>query len=48
MIGHVELGNYPKGLLYYCYYDKTLKQGQHKEFGPDDVRGELLYVQNLS
>lgn len=48
MIGHVELGNYPKGLLYYCYYDKTLKQGKKTAFGLQDVRGEIIYIQNLS
>lgn len=44
----MELGSYPKGLLYYCYYDKTLKQGQKMEFRPQDVRGEIIYIQNLS
>ncbi|GLU54669.1 relaxase/mobilization nuclease domain-containing protein [Dyadobacter frigoris] len=48
MIGNVNLGNYPKELLYYCYYDKLLTPEQRKQLGPDDVRGEILYIQNLS
>lgn len=48
MIGNVNLGNYPKQLLYYCYYDKLLTPQQRKHLGPADVRGEILYIQNLS
>jgi hypothetical protein len=48
MIGNVNLGNYPKQLLYYCYYDKLLTPEQRKRLGPADVRGEVLYIQNLS
>ena len=48
MIGNVNLGNYPKQLLYYCYYDKLLTPEQRKHLGPADVRGEVLYIQNLS
>ncbi|WP_310588129.1 relaxase/mobilization nuclease domain-containing protein, partial [Dyadobacter frigoris] len=47
-IGNVNLGNYPKELLYYCYYDKLLTPEQRKQLGPEDVRGEILYIQNLS
>ena len=48
MIGNVELGNYPKQLLYYCYYDKLMTPEQRKHLGPEDVRGQVLYIQNLS
>jgi hypothetical protein len=48
MIGNVELGNYPKELLNYCYYDKLLTPEQRNHLGPKDVRGEILYIQNLS
>ena len=48
MIGNVNLGNYPKELLYYCYYDKLLTPEQRRQLGPDDVRGEILFIKNLS
>jgi len=48
MIGKVGLGRYAKGLLNYCYYDKQLTAKQISELGPQDVRGELVYIQNLA
>ena len=48
MIGKVGLGRYAKGILAYCYYDKQLSTKQIKQLGTDDVRGELVYIQNLA
>ena len=48
MIGKVGLGRYAKGILQYCYYDKQLSAKQISELGPQDVRGELVYIQNLA
>lgn len=48
MIGKVGLGRYAKGILAYCYYDKQLSIKQIKQLGTDDVRGELVYIQNLA
>ena len=48
MIGKVGLGRYAKGILQYCYYDKQLTAKQISELGPKDVRGELVYIQNLA
>ena len=48
MIGKVGLGRYAKGILAYCYYDKQLTEKQIRQLGPDDVRGELVYIQNLA
>ena len=48
MIGKVGLGRYAKGILAYCYYDKQLTAKQIRQLGPDDVRGELVYIQNLA
>ncbi|WP_254410948.1 relaxase/mobilization nuclease domain-containing protein [Dyadobacter diqingensis] len=48
MIGKVGLGRYAKGILAYCYYDKQLSIKQIKQLGADDVRGELVYIQNLA
>jgi hypothetical protein len=48
MIGKVGLGRYAKGLLNYCYYDKQLSAKQISALGPQDVRGELVYIQNLA
>ncbi|GLU51555.1 hypothetical protein Dfri01_10160 [Dyadobacter frigoris] len=48
MIGKVGLGRYAKGILQYCYYDKQLSAKQISELGPKDVRGELVYIQNLA
>ena len=48
MIGQVKLGNYAKRIIEYCYYDKHLTPQQRKMVGPDDVRGELVYIQHLA
>lgn len=48
MIGKVGLGRYAKGILAYCYYDKELTAKQIRQLGPDDVRGELVFIQNLA
>lgn len=47
MIGKVGLGNFAKGILSYCYYEKELSAKQAKEMTLDDVRGELIYIQHL-
>ena len=47
MIGKVGLGNFVKGILSYCYYEKELLAKQAKEMTLDDVRGELIYIQHL-
>lgn len=47
MIGKVGLGNFAKGILSYCYYEKELSARQAKEMTLDDVRGELIYIQHL-
>lgn len=47
MIGKAGLGSYAKGMLEYCYYEKELTRKQRKELSPDDVRGELIYIQHL-
>lgn len=47
MIGKVGLGNFAKGILSYCYYEKELSAKQTKEMTLDDVRGELIYIQHL-
>jgi hypothetical protein len=48
MIGKAGLGSYAKGILEYCYYEKQLSGKQRKNLTPDDVRGELIYVQHLA
>lgn len=48
MIGQVKLGNYAKRIIEYCYFDKHLTPQQRKMVGPDDVRGELVYIQHLA
>jgi len=48
MIGQVKLGNYAKRIIEYCYYDKHLTPQQRKMVGPEDVRGELVYIQHLA
>jgi len=48
MIGKAGLGSYAKGILEYCYYEKELTVKQRKNLTPDDVRGELIYVQHLA
>ena len=48
MIGKAGLGSYAKGILEYCYYEKELTVKQRKNLTPEDVRGELIYVQHLA
>ncbi len=48
MIGKASLGSYIKGILEYCYYDKELTAKMKKELKPQDIRGELVYIQNLA
>lgn len=45
MIGKVSLGNYAKGILEYCYYEKVLTK---EDLGKAEVRGEIIYLQNLA
>lgn len=48
MIGKAGLGNYAKGLLEYCYYEKkNLSEHKRDTLTIKDVRGELVYIQNL-
>lgn len=49
MIGKVSLGNFAKGILEYCYYEKSkISDRQRSTLSLSDVRGEIVYVQNLS
>jgi len=47
MIGKAGLGNYVKGILNYCYYEKELSAKQLRDVTINDVRGELVYIQHL-
>ena len=48
MIGKVTGGSSSIGLLNYCYYEKEKLSIREKErLTPDDVRGEIVYIQNL-
>ncbi|QRR01492.1 relaxase/mobilization nuclease domain-containing protein [Dyadobacter sandarakinus] len=47
MIGKVGLGNFAKGILSYCYYEKELSAKQANKMTLGDVRGELIYIQHL-
>ncbi|GGB83204.1 relaxase/mobilization nuclease domain-containing protein [Dyadobacter sediminis] len=48
MIGKAGLGNYAKGILEYCYYEKNnLSERKREALTINDVRGELVYIQNL-
>ncbi len=48
MIGKVTGGSSSIGLLNYCYYEKEKLSVREKErLTPDDVRGEIVYIQNL-
>lgn len=48
MIGKVTGGSNPIGLLNYCYYEKEkLSVAEKARLTPDDVRGEIVYIQNL-
>lgn len=48
MIGKASLGSYIKGILAYCYYEKELTAAMKKALKPEDIRGELVYIQNLA
>jgi len=49
MIGKVTSGSKPSGILYYCYYEKeTFSEAMKQKLRPEDVRGEIVYIQNLS
>ncbi|ADQ17067.1 relaxase/mobilization nuclease domain-containing protein [Leadbetterella byssophila] len=48
MIGKASLGSYIKGILEYCYYDKELTARMKRQLRPEDIRGELVYIQNLA
>lgn len=47
MIGKATLGSYAKGLIEYCYYDKHVSARMRQSRDEQDVRGELVYIQNL-
>lgn len=47
MIGKCSGGGSPGGLLDYCYYEKELSEKQKIKLGLKDVRGEVIYVQNI-
>jgi hypothetical protein len=47
MIGKASLGSYAKGLIEYCYYDKHVSAKMRQRLDEQDVRGELVYIQNL-
>lgn len=48
MIGKVTGGSNPIGLLNYCYYEKEkLSVAEKARLTPSDVRGEIVYIQNL-
>lgn len=48
MIGKVKNGSNPSGILNYCYYEKgKLSADERQKLTLNDVRGELIYVQNL-
>jgi hypothetical protein len=47
MIGKAGLGSYAKGMLEYCYYEKELTRKQREELSPNNVRGDLIYIQHL-
>ncbi len=47
MIGKCSGGSNPGGLLDYCYYEKELSEKQKIKLGLKDVRGEVIYVQNI-
>ncbi len=48
MIGKVTGGSNPIGLLNYCYYEKEKLSVEEKaRLTPADVRGEIVYIQNL-
>ncbi|WAC12438.1 relaxase/mobilization nuclease domain-containing protein [Dyadobacter pollutisoli] len=48
MIGKAGLGSYAKGILQYCYYDKTQPLTAGEKIPAENIRGELVYIQNLA
>lgn len=49
MIGNMTKGSNPSGLLDYCYYEKeNLSKNQKGKLSIADVRGEVIFVQNLA
>jgi hypothetical protein len=48
MIGKFSGGSNPGGLLDYCYYEKAnLSEKQKAKLNSENVRGEVIYVQNI-
>lgn len=47
MIGKARLGSYAKRLIEYCYYDKQVSAKMQMKLDTEDIRGELVYIQNL-
>lgn len=47
MIGKVSLGSSAKRLIEYCYYDKQVSAKMQRKLDTEEVRGELVYIQNL-
>lgn len=47
MIGKASLGSSAKKLIEYCYYDKQVSVKMQKKLDTEEVRGELVYIQNL-
>lgn len=47
MIGKVTTGSRPNGILNYCYYEKA-ELSEKEKVGIGDVRGEVIYAQNLA
>jgi hypothetical protein len=47
MIGKASLGSSAKRLIEYCYYDKQVSAKMQRKLDTEEVRGELVYIQNL-
>ncbi|MDR6804545.1 hypothetical protein J2Y45_001814 [Dyadobacter sp. BE34] len=47
MIGKASLGSSAKRLIEYCYYDKEVSAKMQRKLDTEEVRGELVYIQNL-
>lgn len=47
MIGKASLGSSAKRLIEYCYYDKKVSAKMQRKLDMEEVRGELVYIQNL-
>lgn len=49
MIGKMTKGASASGLLHYCYYEKeNLSKTEKEHLSLSDVRGEVMYIQNLA